>query len=87
VDGAVLPKSQLQWVAARVAQPAATIPNLPLLWEADFGRGVSMRVMGPQYPQAMAFGAAGQTGNAAAFGRVTALEARAARVHGISFPM
>ncbi|HXZ42617.1 MAG TPA: glycoside hydrolase family 3 protein [Terriglobales bacterium] len=61
--------------------------KLPLLIGADFERGVSMRLHGTaEFPHAMAFGAAGKTDYAEAFGRITALEARAIGVHWNFFP-
>lgn len=54
----------------------------PLLVAADFEVGVASRLDGAtQFPQAMAFGAAGRAENARDFGRVTAQEARAVGVH------
>jgi beta-N-acetylhexosaminidase len=61
--------------------------KLPLLVAADFERGLSMRFYGGTvFPHAMAFGAAGQSGYAKAFGRITAEEARAIGVHWNFFP-
>ena len=61
--------------------------KLPLLVAADFERGVSMRLHGATvFPHAMAFGAAGKTHYAEAFGRITAQEARAIGVHWNFFP-
>jgi beta-N-acetylhexosaminidase len=55
---------------------------LPLLVAADFEVGVASRLDGAtQFPQAMAFGAAGRREHARAFGRITAQEARAVGVH------
>ena len=60
---------------------------LPLLVSADFERGVTMRLHGAtEFPHAMAFGAAGKPEYAEAFGRITALEARAIGVHWNFFP-
>ncbi len=54
----------------------------PLLIAADFEVGVASRLDGATaFPQAMAFGAAGQVEHARAFGRITAREARAIGVH------
>jgi beta-N-acetylhexosaminidase len=62
--------------------------KLPLLVAADFERGLSMRLHGAtEFPHAMAFGAAGKVVNAEAFGRITALEARAIGVHWNFFPV
>jgi len=61
--------------------------KLPLLIAADFERGVSMRLHGTtDFPHAMAFGATGNSDYAAAFGRITAQEARAIGVHWNFFP-
>jgi beta-N-acetylhexosaminidase len=61
--------------------------KLPLLIAADFERGVTMRLQGAtEFPHAMAFGAAGKTEYAEAFGRITAQEARAVGVHWNFFP-
>ena len=61
--------------------------KLPLLIGADFERGVSMRLHGTtDFPHAMAFGAAAKIDYAAAFGRITAQEARALGVHWNFFP-
>jgi beta-N-acetylhexosaminidase len=86
VDGAVLLKSQ-PYVAAELLNRLQKSSQLPLLVEADFERGVSMRLNGTTaFPHAMAFGATGKTENAEAFGRITALEARAVGVHWNFFP-
>src|SRR5258707_5827074 len=86
VDGAVLLKSQPH-VAAELLNRLQRSSKLPLLVEADFERGVSMRLNGTTvFPHAMAFGATGKTENAEAFGRITALEARAVGVHWNFFP-
>ena len=62
--------------------------KLPLLVAADFERGLSMRLHGAtEFPHAMAFGAAGKTEYAEAFGRITAQEARAIGVHWNFFPV
>jgi len=61
--------------------------KLPLIIGADFERGVSMRLHGTtDFPHAMAFGAAAKIDYAAAFGRITAQEARAIGVHWNFFP-
>jgi len=84
--GAVLLKSQPD-VAADLLNRLQKSSKLPLIVAADFERGVSMRLNGATvFPHAMAFGATGKTENAAAFGRITALEARAIGVHWNFFP-
>src|SRR6476661_8798302 len=61
--------------------------KLPLLFAADFERGVTMRLRGATpFPHAMAFGAAGKEEYAKAFGRITAEESRAVGVHWNFFP-
>src|SRR5205807_157339 len=61
--------------------------KLPLLIAADFERGVPARLFGTTgFPHAMAFGAAGKPEFAEAFGRITALEARAIGVEWNFFP-
>jgi beta-N-acetylhexosaminidase len=61
--------------------------KLPLLIAADFERGLSMRLYGvTDFPHAMAFGAAGKTDLAEAFGRISAQESRAVGVHWNFFP-
>jgi len=86
VDGPVLLKSQ-PYVAAEMLNRLQRSSKLPLIVAADFERGVSMRLNGTTvFPHAMAFGATGKTENAEAFGRITALEARAIGVHWNFFP-
>ncbi len=86
VDGPVLLKSQPD-VAAELLNRLQRSSKLPLIVAADFERGVSMRLNGTTvFPHAMAFTATGKTGNAEAFGRITALEARAIGVHWNFFP-
>ena len=61
--------------------------KLPLLFAADFERGVSIRLTGAtNFPHAMAFGADGSLADAEYFGRVTGEEARAIGVHWNFFP-
>ncbi len=61
--------------------------KLPLLFAADFERGVTMRLHGAtSFPHAMAFGATGKAEYAEAFGRITAQESRAIGVHWNFFP-
>jgi beta-N-acetylhexosaminidase len=86
VDGPVLLKSS-PYVAAELLNRLQKSSNLPLIVAADFERGVSMRLNGTtDFPHAMAFGATGKTENAEAFGRITALEARAIGVQWNFFP-
>ncbi len=61
--------------------------KLPLIFAADFERGVSMRLYGSTvFPHAMAFAAAGNTDYAKKFGEITAQEARAVGVEWNFFP-
>jgi beta-N-acetylhexosaminidase len=86
VDGPVLLRSQPD-VAAGLLNRLQRSSKLPLIVSADFERGVSMRLNGATvFPHAMAFGATGNPENAEAFGRITALEARAIGVHWNFFP-
>jgi len=85
-DGAVLFKSQ-PYVAAELLNRLQKTSKLPLIFAADFERGVSMRLNGATvFPHAMAFGATGKPENAEEFGRITALEARAIGVQWNFFP-
>jgi len=87
VDGPVLLKSQ-PYVAAELLNRLQKSSKLPLIVAADFERGLSMRLNGTTiFPHAMAFAATGKTENAEAFGRITALEARAIGVHWNFFPV
>lgn len=62
--------------------------NLPLLFGADFERGVAMRLdEGTSFPTAMAVAAAGNPKDAYTMGKITALEARAAGVQWIYAPV
>jgi beta-N-acetylhexosaminidase len=61
---------------------------VPLLVGGDFERGASMRVDGVTvFPQAMAFGAAGDPAFSRFEGEVTAREARALGVHWVYYPV
>jgi beta-N-acetylhexosaminidase len=61
--------------------------DLPLLFAADFERGLPMRFHGGTvFPHAMAFGATGNTEYAYQFGRISAAEARAIGVHWNFYP-
>jgi beta-N-acetylhexosaminidase len=61
--------------------------KLPLIFAADFERGVSMRLMGTTvFPHAMAFGGDGKVEDAETFGRISAEEARAIGIHWNFFP-
>jgi beta-N-acetylhexosaminidase len=86
VDGASLLKSE-PFEAAMLINQLQRDSKLPLIFAADFERGVAMRLNGTTgFPHAMAFGAAGKPEFAEAFGRITALEARAIGVEWNFFP-
>lgn len=60
----------------------------PLIFAADFERGLSMRLAGATaFPAAMAFGATGDTKLAREFGRISAIESRAIGVQWNWFPV
>jgi len=86
VDGPFLLRSE-PYEAAELLNRLQRESKLPLLFAADFERGVSMRLMGTTiFPHAMAFGADGKLEDAERFGRITAEEARAIGVHWNFFP-
>src|SRR5215510_6529820 len=81
VDGPLLLKNPPLEVAA-VANQLQRDSKLPLLIAADFERGLASRVSStPEFPDAMAFGAAGNPAYAEKFGAITAEEARAIGIH------
>jgi beta-N-acetylhexosaminidase len=87
VDGPFLIKNPPLEVAS-IANQLQRDSRLPLLIAADFERGLSSRVsFVPAFPDAMAFGAAGNAGYAEKFGAITAEEARAIGVHWDFFPV
>jgi len=87
VDGGFLIKSE-PYEAAMLLNHLQEESKVPLLFAADFERGLSMRLNGPTiFPHAMAFGAAGKVEYAEDFGRVTAQEARAIGIHWNFFPV
>ena len=86
VDGPFLLRSE-PYEAAELLNRLQKDSKLPLLFAADFERGVATRLMGTtNFPHAMAFGADGKLEDAEAFGRITAREARAVGVHWNFFP-
>ncbi len=86
VDGPFLLRSE-PYEAAELLNRLQRESKLPLLFAADFERGVSMRLMGAtNFPHAMAFGADGNLEDAENFGRISAQEARAVGVHWNFFP-
>ena len=73
VDGPYLLRSE-PYEAAELLNRLQSESKLPLLFAADFERGVSMRLMGTTvFPHAMAFGGDGKVEDAETFGRITAL--------------
>src|SRR5882762_6081170 len=73
VDGPFLLRSE-PYEAAELLNRLQHDSKLPLLFAADFERGVSMRLMGTTaFPHAMAFGGDGRTEDAGNFGNITAL--------------
>src|SRR5246127_2551149 len=87
VDGPFLIKTE-PYEAAVVLNRLQQDSRLPLLFAADFERGLTMRLNGPTtFPHAMAFGAAGKVEYSEAFGRITAEEARAIGIHWNFFPV
>ena len=86
VDGPFLLRSE-PYEAAELLNRLQKESKLPLLFAADFERGVAIRLMGAtNFPHAMAFGADGKLDDAENFGRITAVEARAVGVHWNFFP-
>ncbi len=86
VDGPFLLRSE-PYEAAEILNRLQSESKLPLLFAADFERGVSMRLTGTTvFPHAMAFGGDGKVEDAEAFGRITAEESRAIGIHWNFFP-
>lgn len=86
VDGPLLLRSE-PYEAAELLNRLQRESKLPLLFAADFERGVSMRLMGATvFPHAMAFGGDGKSEDAETFGRITGEEARAIGIHWNFFP-
>ena len=86
VDGPFLLRSE-PYEAAELLNRLQHDSKLPLLFAADFERGVATRLMGTTaFPHAMAFGADGKEADAEAFGRITAEEARTIGIHWNFFP-
>lgn len=85
-DGGLLLKGSPLDAAAIINQLQRD-SDLPLLFAADFERGLPMRFHGGTgFPHAMAFGATGNTEYAYQFGRISAAEARAIGVHWNFYP-
>jgi beta-N-acetylhexosaminidase len=86
VDGGFLLRNQ-PYEAAMLVNELQSESKLPLIFAADFERGLSMRLHGVTvFPHAMAFGADGNVADAEAFGRIVAQESRAIGVEWNWFP-
>src|ERR1700681_810722 len=86
VDGPFLLRTE-PYEAAELLNRLQGKSKLPLLFAADFERGVSTRLLGTtNFPHAMAFGADGKTEDAETFALITGQEARAIGVHWNFFP-
>lgn len=73
--------------AAMITNQLQQDAEFPLLFAADFERGLGMRLFGATtFPHAMAFGATGNPDYARQSGRITAMEARAIGVQWNWFP-
>lgn len=87
VDGGQLMKSE-PLEAAALTNALQKDSKYPLLFAADFERGLSMRLNGATaFPAAMAFGAAGDPQLAREFGRISAIESRAIGIQWNWFPI
>lgn len=86
VDGGLLLKD-LPFEAAAITNQMQRESKYPLLFAADFERGLAMRMNSvPLFPHAMAFGATGNLGYAERFGAITAEESRAIGIQWNFFP-
>jgi beta-N-acetylhexosaminidase len=86
MDGGLLLKAS-PLDAAALTNQLQRESDLPLLFAADFERGLPMRFHGGTvFPHAMAFGATGNPEYAYQFGRISATEARAVGVHWNFYP-
>ena len=86
VDGPFLLRTE-PYEVAELLNRLQQKSKLPLLFAADFERGLSNRLLGTtNFPHAMAFGADGNIQDAETFGRITAQEARAIGIHWNFFP-
>ena len=85
-DGPLLIESE-PLEAAALTNRLQKDSKYPLIFAADFERGLSMRLAGATaFPAAMAFGATGDKNLAREFGRISALESRAIGVQWNWFP-
>ncbi len=86
-DAGLLLRNQ-PYEAAMITNRLQGESKLPLLFAADFERGLSMRLLAtPAFPHAMAFAATGNPQYAERFGAAVAREARAIGVHWNFFPV
>jgi len=86
VDGPFLLRTE-PYEVAELLNRLQRESKLPLLFAADFERGLAMRLLGAtNFPHAMAFGADGNIEDAETFGLITGQEARAIGVHWNFFP-
>ena len=86
-DAGLLLRNQ-PYEAAMITNRLQAKSKLPLLFAADFERGLSMRLLAtPAFPHAMAFAATGKPAYAERFGAAVAREARAIGVHWNFFPV
>jgi len=86
-EGPLLIKSE-PLEAAELTNRLQNDSKYPLIFAADFERGLSMRLNGgTAFPAAMAFGAAGDANLAKQFGQITGQEARAIGIHWNWFPV
>jgi beta-N-acetylhexosaminidase len=86
VDGPFLLRSE-PYEAAELLNRLQRDSKQPLLFAADFERGVSMRLQGTTvFPHAMAFGGDGKMDDAENFGRISGEESRAIGIHWNFFP-
>src|SRR5215468_4760552 len=86
VDGSLLLKD-LPLEAAAISNQMQRDSKYPLIFAADFERGLSMRMNSvPMFPHAMAFGATGNLQYAERFGAITAEESRAIGIQWNFFP-
>jgi len=87
VDGPLILKNQ-PYEAAMLTNRLQRDSDLPLLFAADFERGLSNRFYGVTvFPHSMAFAATGNPAYAETFARITAQEARAIGVQWNLFPI
>lgn len=86
-EGGQLTKSE-PLEAAYLTNELQKESKYPLVFAADFERGLSMRLMGAtDFPAAMAFGATGDAELAKEFGRISAEESRAIGIEWNWFPI